>query len=171
MTTSQSSAILREASPAAMRTPACQIVFMSVDEDRRDAWASWIGYFREAGFDCYDVNLALAGAEPAAAAGVQAFADELGAQIRLLSLQRRPVVFAQTTHAAHTALAQLQARDAQMSGLVLVLADKDDAAQGDGVAAQARNLDTKRMRILVVDGADKDVLRSVERWMTDEGLA
>lgn len=116
---------------------------------------------------------------------------ELYDQVRLLSLQRRPLLFAHTVQAAQTALAQLQSSSPQMSGLVLVAtgsgsgsgSPSDDKSNSSSMAAQTRNLDTDRLRILVLPDAaaeaggssgrvdQQDTFRRVERWMEREGLA
>lgn len=54
---SKSSTVMREKSPAAFRPQATTLMFASVKGDMRYDWQDWIGYFREAGFDCIDANL------------------------------------------------------------------------------------------------------------------
>lgn len=71
---SKSSTLFREASPAALRRPVTNLVFLRMqdDADERRGHESWVGYFREAGFDCIEMNLDLA----AGAQGSTATIDE-----------------------------------------------------------------------------------------------
>lgn len=61
---SKSSTLFRAASPAALRNPVTNLVFLRVrdDADERRAHEGWVGYFREAGFDCVEMNLDIVGA-------------------------------------------------------------------------------------------------------------
>lgn len=54
---SQSSTIVRAASPAAPRAQATTLFFVSVRGKGRKEWQDWIQYFREAGFDVIDGNV------------------------------------------------------------------------------------------------------------------
>mgnify|MGYP001507556050 FL=1 len=56
--TSESASVLREASPAAPSKQPYTLVFVhsSAWGVSRQAWQSWIMYFREAGYDCLDVQ-------------------------------------------------------------------------------------------------------------------
>lgn len=106
-----SSTLLRPASPAAPRRQTVTLVFLtsqattsglmqsvvsnfSSSNTGRDRWYSWIGYFREAGYDCLQMNLALPNANKEAGGDVTlTLSDELHEQIRLSNLQRLPVLF------------------------------------------------------------------------------
>lgn len=107
-----SSTLIRPASPAAPRRQTVTLVFLTSESTskgalksimsnfgggggEREKWYSWIGYFREAGYDCLQMNLAL---PPSTSSSGQAettskLADELHTQIRLSNLQRQPVLF------------------------------------------------------------------------------
>lgn len=54
---SQSSTIVRAASPVAPRAQATTLFFVSVRGKGRKEWQDWIQYFREAGFDVIDGNV------------------------------------------------------------------------------------------------------------------
>lgn len=113
-----SSTLLRAASPAAPRRQTVALVFLTSQTHgqglvkslvsnlgggggEREKWFPWIGYFREAGYDCLQMNLALPSdgdeAEAKTHEGVDKItarlADELHTQIRLSNLQRQPVLF------------------------------------------------------------------------------
>ncbi|EST08159.1 hypothetical protein PSEUBRA_002244 [Kalmanozyma brasiliensis GHG001] len=103
-----SSTLVRPASPSAPRRQTVTLVFLTSSSSsgglvkslvsnfgggggEREKWFPWIGYFREAGYDCLQMNLAL----PPQAEGrkTEKLADELHSQIRLSNLQRQPVLF------------------------------------------------------------------------------
>jgi hypothetical protein len=93
---------------------------------------------------------------------------ELTQQIRLLSLQKPPLVFAFHKSGSDEALHQVQSKDPRMSGLVILVASSDKTA-----LQELSGINTEKMRILVVDESQpKDAaLQQVERWMNDQGLA
>lgn len=108
-----SSTLVRPASPAAPRRQTVTLVFLTSEATskgaikslmsnfggggggEREKWFSWIGYFREAGYDCLQMNLALRPAARAEGQDKEAslLTDELHTQIRLSNLQRQPVMF------------------------------------------------------------------------------
>ncbi|CBQ69593.1 conserved hypothetical protein [Sporisorium reilianum SRZ2] len=106
-----SSTLMRPASPAAPRRQTVALVFLTSQSagqglvkslvsnfggggGEREKWFPWIGYFREAGYDCVQMNLALPSGDGTAADKTTArLADELHTQIRLSNLQRQPVLF------------------------------------------------------------------------------
>ncbi|PWN54469.1 hypothetical protein IE53DRAFT_407895 [Violaceomyces palustris] len=102
-----SSSLLREASPSARRKQTVSLVFLSTEgwshegvdsnlaSQGRKVWHSWIGYFREAGYDCFDTNVCMSESELLKESKDQAsvLSDELHTQLRLQSLQRAPVLF------------------------------------------------------------------------------
>ena len=105
-----SSTLVRPASPAAPRRQTVTLVFLTSQSNRpglvkslvsnfggrdrgeTEKWFPWIGYFREAGYDCLQMNLALPDDAPADKT-TQSLTDELHTQIRLSNLQRQPVLF------------------------------------------------------------------------------
>ncbi|KAJ9475734.1 Nucleosome assembly protein [Pseudozyma hubeiensis] len=117
-----SSTLLRPASPAAPRRQTVTLVFLTSQSStkglvksllsnfggggggEREKWFPWIGYFREAGYDCLQMNLALptkdasdtASREKSDSTTAQ-LTDELHEQIRLSNLQRQPVLFVHHT--------------------------------------------------------------------------
>ena len=94
---------------------------------------------------------------------------ELTTQLRLLSLQRPPLVFTFHAKGSDVALQQVQSRDPRMSGLVIVVSKSDQAE----VESQLAGVDKNKLRILVVDeNQDKGAaFQQVERWMSAQGLA
>lgn len=129
-----SSTLLRPASPAAPRRQTVTLVFVTSQStgqglvkslvsnlgggsNEREKWFPWIGYFREAGYDCLQMNLALPssdkdGADTTSHADVgkttARLADELHSQIRLSNLQRQPVLFVHhTADSSSTSTAQI----------------------------------------------------------------
>lgn len=94
---------------------------------------------------------------------------ELTTQLRLLSLQRPPLVFTFHAKGSDVALQQVQSRDPRMSGLVIVVSQSDLAE----VESQLAGVDKNKLRILVVDeNQDKGAaFQQVERWMSAQGLA
>lgn len=112
-----SSTLLRPASPAAPRRQTVTLVFLTSNTTSKglvkslmsnfgggsgetEKWFPWIAYFREAGYDCLQMNLALplsTSTETATHEGkdrtTSLLADELHTQIRLSNLQRQPVLF------------------------------------------------------------------------------
>lgn len=118
-----SSTLLRPASSAAPRRQTVALVFLTSQatshglvkslvsnlpgsSGEREKWFPWIGYFREAGYDCLQMNLALPiddadAADARSSAGADQttlrLSDELHAQIRLSNLQRQPVLFVHHT--------------------------------------------------------------------------
>ncbi|KAJ1021106.1 hypothetical protein NDA16_003892 [Ustilago loliicola] len=120
-----SSTLLRPASPAAPRRQTVTLVFLTSNSTSKglvkslmsnfgggsgdtEKWFPWIGYFREAGYDCLQMNLALPPSQASETSTHQGndrttarLADELHTQIRLSNLQRQPVLFVH--HAADAA--------------------------------------------------------------------
>ncbi|GAC94689.1 nucleosome assembly protein [Pseudozyma hubeiensis SY62] len=116
-----SSTLLRPASPAAPRRQTVTLVFLTSQSSsnglvkslvsnfgggggEREKWFPWIGYFREAGYDCLQMNLALpgndgsdTGSHSKSDSTTARLADELHEQIRLSNLQRQPVLFVHHT--------------------------------------------------------------------------
>lgn len=103
-----SSTLLRPASPSAPRRQTVTLVFLTSEGTSpglvqsvmsnlgpsgsgRDKWYSWIGYFREAGYDCLQMNVALPDAASDNVTGK--LSEELHEQIKLSNLQRLPVLF------------------------------------------------------------------------------
>lgn len=108
-----SSTLVRPASPAAPRRQTVTLVFLTSQSTskglvkslvsnfgggggEREKWFPWIGYFREAGYDCLQMNLALPPNEGGDKTTAR-LADELHTQIRLSNLQRQPVLFVHHT--------------------------------------------------------------------------
>lgn len=94
--------------------------------------------------------------------------SELTQQIRLLSLQKPPLVFAFHKKGSDEAISQVKSRDPRMSGLVILVPSSDKLA-----LEELSGLNLDQMRILVVDenqtrGA---ALKQVEKWMISQGLA
>jgi hypothetical protein len=89
-------------------------------------------------------------------------------QLRLLSLQKPPLVFAFHTKGSEEALHQVQSKDPRMSGLVIVVSSSDKLA-----LEELSGINTDKMRILVVDESQPKggALLQVEKWMNKEGLA
>jgi hypothetical protein len=162
---SKSSTLFREASPAALRKPSSQLVFLSRFKERRKDWESWIGYFREAGYDCFDMNIATKD-ETKSELGVMA--AELTSQLRLLSIQRPPLVFAFHDKGSDEAIEQIQSSKPAMSGLVIVVPSSDKET-----IEKLSGLNKEKLRIFIVDESqEKDAaLQQVERWMSAQGLA
>ncbi|SPC64568.1 uncharacterized protein UHOD_07430 [Ustilago sp. UG-2017b] len=112
-----SSTLLRPASPAAPRRQTVTLVFLTSNTTSKglvkslmsnfgggsgetEKWFQWIGYFREAGYDCLQMNLALPPSEATETTTYEGrdrttakLADELHTQIRMSNLQRQPVLF------------------------------------------------------------------------------
>ncbi|SNX86873.1 uncharacterized protein MEPE_05582 [Melanopsichium pennsylvanicum] len=115
-----SSTLIRPASPAAPRRQTVNLVFLTSNSTGKglvkslvsnltstgsgdaEKWYPWMGYFREAGYDCLSMNLALplnaqANVDEKSYEGAERttslLADELHTQIRLSNLQRQPVLF------------------------------------------------------------------------------
>ncbi|PWN32124.1 uncharacterized protein FA14DRAFT_182037 [Meira miltonrushii] len=162
---SDSSSKFRQADSAALRRPASQLFFMSIKGEHRDEWQNWIGYFRQAGYDCIDSNIALSeGTEE----NDESLSDEIGSQIRLMSLQRAPLLFAYSGQGARAALHHIQSSKPKISGLVLVNPKDTDQA----TVESAEKLDVKKLRILILsDQEDEQAFRKTERWMDSEGLS
>ena len=98
---------------------------------------------------------------------------ELEDQLRLLSLQRAPLLFCRSPASTDAATSHIGSGSARASGLVLVVPSEEKRQE-----VQARldelKIDTKRNRVLIVvesEGKDDSAIRSVERWITSEGLA
>lgn len=129
-----SSTLLRPAAPTAPRRQTVTLVFVTShstgkglvqrlasnfgsSSHQTETWFPWIGYFREAGYDCLQMNLALAPEEATNAdtkshAGLDAttsrLADELHTQLRLSNLQRQPVLFVHhSADSSPTSIAQV----------------------------------------------------------------
>lgn len=163
--TSASSSKFRQADPAALRKPASQLFFMSVQEEHRDEWQNWIGYFRQAGYDCIDANIALSRKNEE---NEKSLSDEIDSQIRLMSLQRPPLLFAYSGQGARAALHHIQSSRPKISGLVLVNPKGADQT----TVQSAKELDVKKLRILILsDQEDEEAFRKTERWMDSEGLS
>ncbi|UZJ52512.1 hypothetical protein CBS101457_001832 [Exobasidium rhododendri] len=93
---------------------------------------------------------------------------EISSQIRLMSLQRPPLVFAFHKKGSDEALNQIQSKDPRMSGLVVVVSSLDKEA-----IEELSGVNKEKLRIFVVDESqDKDgAFQEVERWMSAQGLA
>ncbi|PWZ01959.1 hypothetical protein BCV70DRAFT_198237 [Testicularia cyperi] len=118
-----SSTLIRPASPSAPRRQTVTLVFLTSSSAKKGLvksimsnfssggdgageagkWFPWIAYFREAGYDCLQMNLALSSkasesisqtpAENKDAKTTASLTDELHSQIRMSNLQRLPVLF------------------------------------------------------------------------------
>lgn len=162
---SASSSKFRQADPSALRKPGSQLFFMSVKEEHRDEWQNWIGYFRQAGYDCIDSNIAISEGKEE---NDQAISEEIGSQIRLMPLQRAPLLFAYSGQGARAALHHIQSSKPRISGLVLVNPKGTDQS----TVESADKLDVKKLRILILsDQEDEQAFRKTERWMDSEGLS
>jgi hypothetical protein len=93
---------------------------------------------------------------------------ELTSQLRLLSLQRPPLVFAFHSKGSDEALAQIQSKSPRMSGLVLLVSSSDKEA-----IDELSSVNTDKLRIFIVNETqDKGAaFQQVERWMSSQGLA
>jgi hypothetical protein len=94
---------------------------------------------------------------------------ELTSQLRLLSLQRPPLVFAFNIKGTDEALHQIQSKDPRMSGLVVVVSSSEKEAAIEKLSGVNKD----KLRIFVVDESQEKgaALQQVERWMTSQGLA
>lgn len=93
--------------------------------------------------------------------------------MRLLSLQRAPLLFCRGSASADAATLHIKSKAARASGLVVVVPSEEKKEE-----VQARltglQIDPKRNRVLVIvepQGKDDSAIKNVERWITDEGLA
>ena len=126
--TSESASVLREASPAAPTKQPYTLVFVhsSAWGVSRQAWQSWIMYFREAGYDCLDVQVELPAKPADGASRDDALAEQISSQVRQSALQREPVLFVRDganetvpSYLGHGGL--FSNTRGPMSGLVLLL--------------------------------------------------
>ncbi|KAI3484941.1 hypothetical protein L1887_51831 [Cichorium endivia] len=207
-----SSTLVRPASPSAPRRQTVTLVFVTFQATRtgvvkslmsslaggsgeQQKWLSWIGYFREAGYDCIQMNLAV----PETGGDL---ADELHQQIRLSNLQRQPVLFVHHSGDADEA-AQAVGRYIQpgqaaggfwsrifgggafsarpaISGLVVI--SDADAALASQLFTKHPKLNTlvvasaaeegKKGRATLMDAEKKSheaLVKDIERWLIREG--
>jgi hypothetical protein len=137
-----------------------------------------VGYFRDAGYDCQLLNIAVEGGEAtverlgegesslSCAAAVRRLLtlplSELTAQLRLAATQRQPLLLVRGDAGSEVALAQVAGSDPRISGLIVVGAEQFD---GEGRAP-------KKLRVLVVPhDADEKSVKDVERWMISQGYS
>ncbi|CAO1626633.1 unnamed protein product [Sympodiomycopsis kandeliae] len=172
---SQSSSMFREKSPAALRPQATTLMFASIKQETQTKWYDWVGYFREAGFDCVLVNLDYTDKSEKQTAQVKdILADELGSQIRLSSLQRSPLLFIHTSDNGSTSKSidllhsHLHSRP-QISGVVIVPSQKG----AENVVDQVKMEEIKKKlggRVLLLESDDENALRESERWLIERGF-
>lgn len=194
--TSESSSILREASQAAPTKQPYTLVFVNSSEwgVSRNAWQSWIMYFREAGYDCIDmrVETASTGANDNEKTRDQLLAEQISQQVRLASLQRQPVLFLRD-NAASTVPSYLgqgglfTSTRGPMSGLVLLHPPSADVlTKGDwpsntpimvvpksesDVPSFENNASSRNIKILGDKWNEKEgLIKEVENWMRYVGL-
>ncbi|CAO1622330.1 unnamed protein product [Jaminaea pallidilutea] len=177
---SQSSTIVRAASPAAPRAQATTLFFVSVRGKGRKEWQDWIQYFREAGFDVIDGNVdaSVKGVQLKEGDDEKVLADELASQVRLSSLQRQPLLFAQLdpsssifSSSAPNVLSLLHSHvhsQPSVSGIVLIgkRPGEGDAEGQDKLKQTAEKLGG---RVKVVENSEQG-LRESEAWLVEQGF-
>ena len=192
--TSESASILREASPAAMTKQPYTLVFVSSSEwsVSRDAWQSWIMYFREAGYDCIDMRVEVPSEHDEGKCKAELLAEQIASQVRLSSLQRQPVLFlrqladtAVPSYLGHGGL--FTSTRGPMSGLVMLHPmSKDALSKGDWPSgtpvllipsseAEANNWDdvvpSRNATVLADKWSEKEgLIKEVESWLRYAGL-
>lgn len=192
--TTESGSIVREASPAAQLKQPYTLVFVSSGQLKvpRKEWQSWIMYFREAGYDCIDLNVELPKERPEGVSEEELLAREVVGQVRLSSLQRQPVLFIRDggdkVLPSYLGTGGFFGRRGPMAGLVVLHpASADDVASADwpsntpilivpktegekgaweGTVQSARNAS-----VLADEWNEKEgLVKEVERWMRNAGL-
>ena len=190
--TSESASVLREASPAAPTKQPYTLVFVhsSAWGVSRQAWQSWIMYFREAGYDCLDVQVELPAKPADGASRDDALAEQISSQVRQSALQREPVLFVRDgadetvpSYLGHGGL--FSNTRGPMSGLVLLhprspeILQKADWPSGTPVLvipakdaeAWEGAVPSRHVKVLGDRWSEKEgLLKEVESWMRYVGL-
>ncbi|WFD04767.1 hypothetical protein MVES1_000091 [Malassezia vespertilionis] len=195
LSTTDSGSILREASPAAMTKQPYTLVFVSAGPlgVKRSDWQSWIMYFREAGYDCIDLNVELPKNPQKDVSNEKMLADEVTEQVRLSSLQRQPVVFLRDQGNAVVPSylgtgGLFFGKRGPMSGLVMLHPDKTELVDGADWPSNTPVLvipqttsqapewadamrGAKKATMMPDEWNEKEgLIKEVERWMRDAGL-
>ncbi|WFD03995.1 hypothetical protein MOBT1_002692 [Malassezia obtusa] len=192
--TSEAGSIVREASPAAPTKQAYTLVFVSADPLRvkRSQWQSWIMYFREAGYDCIDMNVDLPKELPEGVSQEEQLAREVIGQVRLSSLQRQPVIFLRDQEEkllpAYLGQGGLFGRRGPMSGLVMLHPSSAEASEkadwpgntpilivpksaGEAQAWEGTAASVRNTSVLTDEWNEKEgLVKEVERWLRSSGL-
>lgn len=192
--TTETGSILREASPAAPTKQPYTLVFLSSDplHVKRSQWQSWIMYFREAGYDCIDMNVSLPEKLPEGVTREEQLAREVAGQVRLASLQRQPVLFLRDSEdqivPPYLGQGGLFGRRGPMSGLVLLHpgsaepAEKADwpnntrilvvpRSQGETDAWSSVEASARNAKVMTDEWNEKEgLIKEVERWLRNSGL-
>lgn len=96
------------------------------------------------------------------------FFSELGDKVRLLSLQRPPVLFAYSGQGARLALEHIQSSRPKIGGLVLVVPQGTDLESVE----KADKLEKNKLNILLLDNKeDREAIRTTERWLDSQGFS
>ncbi|WFD32520.1 hypothetical protein MSPP1_003568 [Malassezia sp. CBS 17886] len=192
--TTESGSILREASPAAMAKQPYTLVFVSSRalDVPRDVWQSWIMYFRDAGYDCIDLNVELPPKGADGAPPQDQLAREIIGQVRDSSLQREPVIFLREKEDSvitpYFGTGGFFGRRGPFSGLVVVHPDDPSTVEAadwpkntpillipssEKVAPAWRNAaeGASKGEVLVDSWSENEgLIKEVERWLRYAGL-
>ena len=153
-------------------------------------WQSWIMYFREAGYDCLDVQVELPAKPADGASRDDALAEQISSQVRQSALQREPVLFVRDgadetvpSYLGHGGL--FSNTRGPMSGLVLLhprspeMLKKADWPSGTPVLvipvkdaeAWEGAVPSRHVKVLGDRWSEKEgLLKEVESWMRYVGL-
>lgn len=194
LSTTDSGSILREASPVATMRQPYTMVFVSSSQLNvpRSQWQSWIMYFREAGYDCIDLNVELPHHRPDGETDEELLSKEIIGQVRLSSLQREPVVFLRDGEdkllPSYLGTGGFFGRRGPMTGLVLLHPEAvEHTAKADWpnntpiliVPQSEREAEAwkgavdgvGRAAVLTDTWNEKEgVVKEVERWLRNAGL-
>lgn len=158
---SRSSAILYPAADAAIRaTNEVRLVFLNINLPAtasttgiRSRWTEYIGYFREMGYDCLDVNVVSSQTDPAA------LAQELHGQVSKQMFMRGPVLFV-----ANGLGADVGGRAMAKEFAAVVLADAGREQEAFKAATDGR------AALVVTETDEKKAIRQVEQWLLKNGF-